>query len=480
MGFEGIMRCRAMDAAAGRAAAGAGHVGAAAFGAVSAPRACSDVIVVGGGLAGLATAHQLQRQGAAVVLLEARSRVGGRVHTQVLETGQAIDLGAQFIGDAQRRISSLVDEVGLTRVPPHEQADHLYFRPDNGQPVRVAGDALPLPLLSQIDAFFATRRFDRSLLDHRDQVARLDNLPASALVRAFTCTQAAEAFLSGFAEGEMCVPLDEISAFELLSQAASIGGRDAEARSMQWFLAEGAEPLAHHLRARLGRSVVLDAPVQRVEVQADRVRVETPGGTRTAAQLVVAVPPQLYERLGLLPWLPEAHARVLRGYKHGHVVKTLLAFDRPWWRALGLSGRIQDAGGLFNAVVDASPADGRLGLLVLFSTAGSGRRLRATATETGRIERALEWLRTSGAATIPPLRAARSVDWTADPWSMGGYASHRAPGGWQEAPALFASRGRIHFAGTETATAWRSFMEGALESAERAAGAVRRHAAPQA
>lgn len=480
MGIHEVTRRRALGAAAGVAAAVAGHVRAAAGGAVPAPRVLADVIVIGGGLAGLATAHQLQQQGATVVLLEARSRVGGRLHTQVLETGQAIDLGAQFIGDAQRRISALVDEVGLTRVRPHERGDHLYIRPDGGRPVRFAGDALPLPLLSQIDALFATRRFDRSLLDHRDQVARLDTLPASALVREFTCTQAAEAFLSGFAEGEMCVPLDEISAFELLSQVASIGGLGAEARSMQWFLAEGAEPLARHLRGRLGRSVVLDAPVQRVEVEDDRVSVETPGGTRTAAQLVVAVPPQLYERLGLLPRLPAAHARVLRAYKHGHVVKTLLAFDRPWWRSLGLSGRVQDPAGLFNAVVDASPADDRLGLLVLFSMAASARRLRTTATETGRIELALEWLRTLGTATIPPLRAARSIDWNADPWSMGGYASLRAPGGWQEAPALFASRGRIHFAGTETATAWRSFMEGALESAERAAGAVLRHAAQQA
>lgn len=467
-------------ATAGVGQANANDVRVAAGVAAPAPRSLHDVIVIGGGLAGLATARQLQVQGADVLLLEARSRVGGRVHTEVLDTGQAIDLGAQFIGDAQSRISALVDQVGLTRVRPHEKGDHLYFQPDDGRPLRVSGDELPLPLPGQIDAFFARRRFHRGVVAHRDRVGRLDVMPASVMIRKFTCTRVAASFLSGFVEGEMCVSLDDISAYELLSQAATIGGLGAQAASEQWFLAEGAGPLAQHLRAGLGRFVVLDSPVQRVEVKADRVSVETPRGIHSAAQLVVAVPPQLYERLSLLPWLPPEHASVLRRYQRGHAVKTLLAFDLPWWRTVGLSGRVQDPAGLFNVAIDASPGDDRLGLLVLFSTAASGRLLSATPTEAGRIELALGWLRGLGAATVPPLRAARSIDWNADPWSLGGYASRRAPGGWQEAPALFASRSRIHFAGTETATTWRSFMEGALESAERAAEAALRGAAPQA
>jgi rhodanese-related sulfurtransferase len=66
----------------------------------------------------------------------------------------------------------------------------------------------------------------------------------------------------------------------------------------------------------------------------------------------------------------------------------------------------------------------------------------------------------------------RSVNWNTEPHSRGGYASRRGIGGWGLVPDLFAPVKRVHFAGSETATEWRSFMEGALQSAERVAKEV--------
>ena len=85
----------------------------------------------------------------------------------------------------------------------------------------------------------------------------------------------------------------------------------------------------------------------------------------------------------------------------------------------------------------------------------------------------MDWVRRSFGGDVPALMTGRSVDWSADPDSLGGYASRRAPGGWADAPDLFKSLGRLHFAGTETAGHWRSFMEGAIESGLRAAKDVR-------
>ena len=98
-----------------------------------------DVVVIGGGLAGLSSARQLQAAGASVVVLEGRSRVGGRVHSQRLDTGHTIDLGAQFIGDAQRRISALVDEAGLTRVAPNTAGKSAFLMSPDSEPVLKRG-----------------------------------------------------------------------------------------------------------------------------------------------------------------------------------------------------------------------------------------------------------------------------------------------------------------------------------------------------
>jgi monoamine oxidase len=433
-----------------------------------------DVVVIGGGLAGLSAARLLKRQGASVVLTEARDRIGGRVHTERLDGGPVIDLGAQFIGDAQRRISGLVDEVGLTRVGPSEHGDSLYRAAEGSVPMRLAGDDLPLSFLSQLDAYQATRRLGRGLVGDRRERARLDTIPAAAFVRELSFTRGAASFLTGYLDSETCVPGNEISALEMLEQMASIGGLEGERRSAQWFLAEGTGPLAQHLADGLGASVVTSAPVSQLHERAERIVVETPRGSFAAQQVVVAVPPQLYGRVGLWPWMPPTRRDVLLDYRPGTVVKTVLVFKSPWWRDLGLSGRYGGAAGLFNAMVDGSPADGSAGVLVLFATACSGRRLAAAGSEAERIGIAMAELRGLVATAIPAPLAARSVDWNADPWSLGGYASRRGPGAWVKDPDLFRSLGRIHFAGTETATEWRSFMEGALQSAEIGAAAALR------
>ena len=65
------------------------------------------------------------------------------------------------------------------------------------------------------------------------------------------------------------------------------------------------------------------------------------------------------------------------------------------------------------------------------------------------------------------------MDWINQQYSCGSYASRRTMGDWvNKREALARPVGLIHFAGTETATEWKSYMEGALQSAERASAEV--------
>jgi monoamine oxidase len=429
-----------------------------------------DAIVIGGGLAGLSAARQLKKKGASVVVLEARNRIGGRISSQVLPNGQVIDLGAQFISDAQRRISELVDEVGLTRVQPNKTGDQLFISSSKATPVRVAMDAMPLPLYGKLDILLANWRFENALRNFRNDISRLDTISASAFLRKLTFTKATESFLSAWIEGEYCVSLDEISAYELFDQITSMGGLSSNPD--QWFLSEGTEPLVQHLGSTMGHGLVLNSPAQNLEIKPESVTVHTPRGKYKARQIIVAAPPQLYDRIGLLNLVPPTHSRVFAAYRSGKVIKTILVFDRPWWRDRGLSGSVQHIGSLFNWAVDCSAPQGQVGNLVVFSTAHSARQLEMNRSESARVQLAMEWLREVYGSAVPPVIAARSVDWSADPWSLGGYASVRSLGAWLAAPSLFATHGRIHFAGTETATEWRSYMEGALQSGERAAQTI--------
>jgi len=85
----------------------------------------ADFCVVGAGYAGLTTAYRLQEAGHSVVVLEARDRVGGRVYTEVLPDGTAIDMGGTFIGPGQDHLYALVTELGCETTRTFNEGEHL-------------------------------------------------------------------------------------------------------------------------------------------------------------------------------------------------------------------------------------------------------------------------------------------------------------------------------------------------------------------
>ncbi|MEM9609904.1 MAG: FAD-dependent oxidoreductase [Actinomycetota bacterium] len=230
--------------------------------------------------------------------------------------------------------------------------------------------------------------------------------------------------------------------------------------------------MADHLASLLASPVVHNAPVERLDLADDGVVAVAGGTTYRARHAVVTVPPQLYGTLGLTDLLADDRQRALARWVQADVVKTVLVFDRPFWRSDGLSGVFHTPGGFANSTMDCSPADASAGVLVLFSTSTTGRRLQGVPDEEERIALAVAWLRELLGDDVPSPVAGRSINWSGDQWSLGGYFSHRGIGGWKSAPDLFTPVGPLHFAGTETADEWRGFMEGALQSGERAAAEI--------
>src|SRR2546423_827458 len=72
-----------------------------------------DVIVVGGGLAGLGAALRLQDLGLRPLVLEADERVGGRMTTDRVQ-GFVIDRGATLLGNGFSSMRRLVARLGLS------------------------------------------------------------------------------------------------------------------------------------------------------------------------------------------------------------------------------------------------------------------------------------------------------------------------------------------------------------------------------
>jgi monoamine oxidase len=102
-----------------------------------------DVVVVGAGLAGLATARRLTAAGKSVVVLEARDRVGGRTEGALLANGAAVELGGQWIGPTHTELLALVQELGLETFLTYDNGEAITHR--DGQLVRYGDETFGLP-----------------------------------------------------------------------------------------------------------------------------------------------------------------------------------------------------------------------------------------------------------------------------------------------------------------------------------------------
>lgn len=127
-----------------------------------------------------------------------------------------------------------------------------------------------------------------------------------------------------------------------------------------------------------------------------------------------------------------------------------------------------DDTGATNVLIDGSAPSGKPGVLVALTSGVHADQLRALSSA----ERRDALLRQAKDAfgSLPPLRDYIETDWSEEPHTLGAYASRIRPGNdasWSVSP--YVPWGRIVWAGTETADVWRSYMEGALQSGERAA-----------
>jgi len=189
-------------------------------------------------------------------------------------------------------------------------------------------------------------------------------------------------------------------------------------------------------------------------------------------RVVVAMPPATQGRIAFDPPLPGARDQLAQRAPMGSVTKVHAVYDRPFWREAGLSGQIVADRGHLRATFDDSPADGSHGILMGFIAGGVDRASEAGGPGGRRAACLEELVRTLGPEAGRPVEFVEQR-WSAEPFSRGGPVACLGPGVLTGCgSSLRAPVGPVHWAGTETATEWTGYIEGALESGERAAAEV--------
>lgn len=441
-----------------------------------------DACVIGAGLAGLRAAQRLSERGLRVVVLEARDRVGGRTKEGTL-CGEAVDLGGQWIGPTQIRAVALCQELGLELYPQYAEGRRLM---DMAGKLRGYRGTVPrMSILGLLDADRAMRRLNRAAAQiapgepwKATKAALWDSMTAEQWMQRTLWTRGGRSLMDILMRAVFTCEAHEISMLCVLNYIAGAGRIETMAEihgdgAQQLKVHGGAFQLSERMKKRLPPGVLtLDAPVHAVEQHASGAIVRYAGGEVQAARVIVSVAPVLAARIDFGAALSAARMQLQARMPMGSAIKALVAYERPFWREQGWSGEAISDQGAFGPVMDATPPGSPHGFLVGFFNGCHGRAL-AGATEQVRRDVAVQCLqRYFGAQAATPIGYV-DQDWISEPWSLGAYMSITPPGALTACGlALHAPCGRIHWAGTESATRWIGYMDGAIESGERAADEV--------
>lgn len=442
------------------------------FGASRAGAAPSSVIVVGAGFSGLACAFELAGAGVDVIVLEARQRPGGRVHTlSDLIAGRFVEAGGSLIGANHPTWLGYAERFGLELLDVDSEPDGLKY------PIVLGGRRVSA---EESEALYEDMLvYEEALADESEQVLdwrapwlapNADTLDATSLgerIAALDLTDRVRALIEVVESNNNARPVAQQSLLGTLSAVRAGGGEGYFSDSEIYRCKGGNSSLARALagalgeeRLRLGMAVVSVTSRSEGGVTVDLAN----GSVLEADHLVLATPPTTWDRISFSPILP------FEPPTSGPAVKVLSPVDHAFWLDDGWSqyglgdGRIRMTWeGTYQQ--DGGPEAALIG----FAGAEAAQRLLDVPNEERQavIESELEAFHPGYAAHR--TRDAAMVRWPTDPWTRTGYSCPSPGTVTTRLRAASEGLASISFVGEHMSPGFFGFMEGALETGARCA-----------
>jgi monoamine oxidase len=471
-----------------------------------------DCVIVGAGLSGCAAALSLQSCGASILILESRNRAGGRTFTV-----DGFDLGGAFVGPTQDRILRVAREMGVSTAPVRTEGDSILQL--RGHRSVFSGVLPPFGWLAKLDVNYLWRTTD-SLAAQVNSTSpwtsplatQMDSQTVAAWLNSESDTYEGRILYEHAVRASLCRAPEEISMLYWLWYVSSSQGMarllDTEGGAQERTFVGGSQQISDRMIQTLNERhansmhkskqqiVYFEHAVQQViygqesiEANNDGVRgsfdetssvlVQCANGSSFRTRHVIfALPPALLPRIHFSPPLPPRRLQLCQSMHMGSVIKVWVVYSRPFWREDGrtLSANIfSDIGPTwFTFESTKLPKEGETQVFPIVGFFyGDFARIWAARTQSERRQAVLAQYAAAFDCPLAfhPLKYIEQ-DWSGEQWSGGGYGAAMGPLALTQLGPLLREplpNNRCHFASTETATRWSGYMDGAIQSGERAA-----------
>jgi monoamine oxidase len=488
-------------------------------------RRTADVVVIGGGLAGLTAAREIEQRGKSVLVVEARERVGGRTLNHDLGhqgfPGQVIEVGGQWVGPLpgepatatnptqavykpQSEVFALAKSLGIGTYKTYNAGDYIDYSHVTGRTRYSGSSRIPIDpgtanagyALTQLNAMAKQVSTERpwtaanaELWDSQtfETWMRSNLQPPNQPPGGATNSLINLAFESVFAAEPRDVSL--LHALFYIASAGTLDNLvDTASGAQDSRFVGGSQKISLAMAHQLGKRVMLGAPVRTISQGRGRVTASGSGFEVVAKQAIIAIPPTLAGRLVYSPTLAAVSRdggvrdQLTQRVPMGTTIKVQCLYKHPFWRDSGLAGQVTSDTGPVKITFDNTPhpdpgtAQASPGVLIGFMEGEDGRAW-GTRTHAERYAAVVEcftrYFGSQARNVLGGINGYVEMLWAQEEYTGGCYGGLFPTGVWTSyGSALHAPIGLIHWAGTETAATWNGYMDGAVRSGQRAAAEV--------
>lgn len=418
-----------------------------------------DVIVVGGGFAGVTAARDISLSGANTLLLEARPRLGGRTFTTKF-AGHDMDMGGTWFGWGQPNIWSEKSKYNLHIIESAAVKATSFIWYDNGKRKEGSAEEYWPEVYEAYDKFYApaykylSRPYD-PLFNNSEEFRKLDQISARDAIEALNVSDLQKGFLRSFTSINGHSGSDKSSYLDQLRWLALSGfNKDFMwANIGQYKLKNGTNELIEHMMADSSAEVKLGTAATRIEQTSSGVSVFTNRKEELKAKYVVMAAP--LNVLQDIEFSPSISPIKQKAFKQGHTGSGIKIYIK-------IKGKhpIVYANGTEDMPLNYlwTEYDDDDQILVGFGKDPE----KIDVYDDDMVQKAVR-------EYLPDAEVLESFsyDWNIDPYSKGTWCMY-PPGMLTEAfEEMNRPEGLVHFAGSDFAYGWRGFIDGAIESGAR-------------